>query len=61
MLTHEHMSCTHCGWQLGSKGEAVEELEKEKEAKLRTGPCLQGDRTLIGVSLINVEGAAEKA
>ena len=34
MLTHEHMSCTHCGWQLGSKGEAVEKLEKEKEAKV---------------------------
>jgi hypothetical protein len=31
MLTHGHMSCTHCGKQLGSKGEVFEEIEKERE------------------------------
>jgi len=39
MLTHEHISSTLCGKQLGSKGK-VFELEKEKEAK-------GYDRTLV--------------
>ena len=33
MLTHVHMGYTLCGLQLGSKGELVEEIEKEKEEK----------------------------
>ena len=31
MLTHVHISSTLCGYQLGSKGEVVVEIEKEKE------------------------------
>jgi hypothetical protein len=34
MLIHVHTSSRLYGWQLGSKGEAVEELEKEKEVKV---------------------------
>ena len=34
MLTHEHTGSTHYGKQLGSKGEEVEDLEKEKEEKV---------------------------
>ena len=34
MLTHEHMSCTHCGQQLESKGKVVVDLEKEKEEEV---------------------------
>ena len=33
MLTHEHTGSTHYGKQLGSKGEEVEDLEKEKETR----------------------------
>ena len=42
LLTHEHTSDTHCGWQLRSKGEEVEELEKEKGVTAR-------DQTLVSV------------
>jgi hypothetical protein len=31
ILIHVHMWYTLCSWQLGSKGEVVEVLEKEKE------------------------------
>jgi hypothetical protein len=34
MLTHVHTSSTLCGYQVGSKGEAVANLEKEKEARV---------------------------
>jgi hypothetical protein len=30
MLTHVHTSSTLCGYQVGSKDETVEEIEKEK-------------------------------
>ena len=39
MLTHMHTISTLCGEQLGSKGEAAEEIEKKKEV-------LVNDRTL---------------
>jgi hypothetical protein len=39
MLTHVHMGYTLCGLQLGSKGEVVEVIEKEREEKVQ-------DRTL---------------
>ena len=34
MLTHVHTSSTLCGWQVGSQGEMVEEIEKEKAASV---------------------------
>jgi hypothetical protein len=34
MLTHVYRSSTLYGWQVGSKGEVVISLEKEKEALL---------------------------
>ena len=42
LLTHVHYGETLCGWQLGSKGEVVEVLEKQKEEKCR-------ERTLVSV------------
>jgi hypothetical protein len=39
ILTHVHTSSTFCGYQVGSKGKAVAQLEKEKGEKVR-------DRTL---------------
>jgi hypothetical protein len=51
MLTHVHTSSTLCGYYVGSKSEAVTDLEKEKEglhpdrtlasARPDAGPCVQ--------------------
>ena len=48
LLIHVHCGETLCGWQYRSKGEVVEEIEKEKEVLHRDqtltslGPDLEG-------------------
>jgi hypothetical protein len=51
MLTYEHMSCIHCGWQIGSKGEVVVDLEKKRRRKSLTGrSCRGGPARLVNHS-----------
>ena len=51
MLTHVHTSSTLCGYQVGSKGKVVVELE-EKEAlvsdRTLARPGLDSDQAMFG-------------
>ena len=47
MLTQVHTSSTLCGWQVGSKGEVVVDLEKEKREE---GPRPNAGREVTGLT-----------